>query len=221
MICINGKINQKIKKLMPLYLFCVNNFIFILISVDIDSDLLSVDFYILHIGNDDHSCLDFIRLLKSEGYTCYRFLCSENCGDLKMYDNILDLIDKSENYIIWISSENDNSWLDFCIEMARENSLRRHGCFLPIVFRLNNSLVPAYLEKYEIYELSSDFPCKMPEILEYLKRGPSTGIYCYSYSTLYVLYKCRIYKLGILFLYNVYEINSEINFFMYFLLVLL
>lgn len=152
-------------------------------SEDTHSDLLSVDFFILHIGNDDNSCLNFIRLLKQEGYTCCRFLCSEHSG---LFDKVVDLIKKSENNIIWISSENDSdqSWLDFCREVARDNSFRRHGCFLPIIFRLNNSLVPEYLEKYEIYELSSDFPCKMPEILEYLKRGPSKGNYCYSCSAL-------------------------------------
>ncbi|CAC5365943.1 unnamed protein product [Mytilus coruscus] len=133
------------------------------------------DFFIIHIGKDNQSCLTFTHLLKQEEYNC----CSNLylTPDLEIQDKLAQMITDSKYYIIWISSENDysNSWLDWCIDIVRHTSASRHGYFLPYIFRLNNSKVPADLKQYEAYELSSDFPWKMQEILDYLKRGPTKG----------------------------------------------
>lgn len=84
---------------------------------------------------------------------------------------------KSENYIIWISSENDpdTDWLLLCEKFARNTSFRRHGYYLPYIFRLYGCQVPEKFRKYETYELLPDFPSKIPEIIEYLKRVPTQG----------------------------------------------
>lgn len=83
------------------------------------------------------------------------------------------MIFNSENYIVWISSENDQD-TDLSL-LCEEVALMKQVYFLPYIFRLNNCQVPANLRKYETYELSSDFPSKIPEILDYLKRAPTKG----------------------------------------------
>lgn len=123
-------------------------------------------------------CCHFMRLLEQEGYNC----CSNT--DTKVCDKgtdrasyLADLILKSENYILWISSQynSDTDWSVFCEELSRDTSLRRHGYFLPHIFRLYECEVPAKFRKYEIYELLPDFPSKLPQIIEYLKRVPKKG----------------------------------------------
>lgn len=143
-------------------------------------ELFPFDFFIIHIGKDYQSCLTFTHLLKQEGYNCNSCSNLYLTPDLGIQDKLAKMTTDSEFYIIWISSENDynNSWLDWCIDIVQYSSASRHGYFLPYIFRLNNCLVPKDLNQYETYELSSNFKCKMPEILDYLKRGPTKGIYC-------------------------------------------
>lgn len=139
------------------------------------------DFFIIRIGKDYQSGLTFTHLLKQEGYNCCSNVYLTGGIGIQNWHQVHKMITDSENYIIWISTENDYnkcSMLDWCINNVRFTSALRHGYFLPYIFRLNNCLVPKDLNQYETYELSSNFQCKMPEILEYLKRGPTKGIYC-------------------------------------------
>lgn len=118
-----------------------------------------------------------MRLLEQEGYNCCsnadRKVCDEGT-DRASY--LADLILKSENYIFWISSQYSSDTLsEFCEELSRDTSLRRHGYFLPHIFRLFECEVPEKIRKYEIYDLLPDFPSKIPQIIEYLKRVPTKG----------------------------------------------
>lgn len=115
---------------------------------------------------------------------------------------LFEMINASKNHIIWISSENcfNDTKIDFCVDIIWRTSAERHGYLIPYIFRLNNSLVPTNLKEYEIYELSSDFPRKMPEIFEYLKRGPAKGIHFYYVSLhlfrqMYIFYTSCVYIL--------------------------
>ncbi|VDI82314.1 Hypothetical predicted protein [Mytilus galloprovincialis] len=122
------------------------------------------DFFILHIGNEQSLCCQFMQILRQEGYNC--------CSNLEKREKCMaDMIFNSENYIVWISSENDQD-TDLSL-LCEKVALMKQVYFLPYIFRLNNCQVPANLRKYETYELSSDFPSKIPEILDYLKRAPT------------------------------------------------
>lgn len=148
-----------------------------------------MEFCILHFGYDDNLCLHFIHLLEQEGYSCYRVAYSDLRNE-KCINDIWSTTQHSENYIIWISldklDESVKQSFEFYIKMAISNSLLYNGHYSTYIFRLNNSPVPDELEKYEMYELSSDMPFKMPEILKYLKRGSSKGICCLFYVSLFI-----------------------------------
>lgn len=162
-----------------LFLFLNSLFIVSLTYFTPFQEFCEVDFFILHIGNNDQSCLHFIRLLEQEGYHCGSNVIPHPTESL--VDTFCEMIQNSRNYIIWISSENnrDNELSIFLEIQLQWTAIERHEYFLPYIFRLNNCQVPEYFkkyEKYETYELSTDFPCKMAEILEYLKRSPTKGI---------------------------------------------
>lgn len=131
----------------------------------------------MHIGRHDYDlCQDFMKLLEKEGYKC----CSNLDVDPTDDEAVGFLINISRNYIIWISSiDVIDKWLGLFDGMVERSAVQRHGYFAPYIFRLNKCSPSLYLlkyAKYETYELSTDLPFKMAEILEYLKRSPTKGI---------------------------------------------